>query len=139
MEENLLTGAVHPVALHESASTQGEYSGAAQTWLHATPAPPDVCDLFALNDEQDFAVRCIKMITENRPFALPVQTEHYSMRWFNHFYFEARNREKVFGTRNLGIGYPFVMGRIGTQDVQAPLWVYQIALEPDAQHPDQWA
>jgi hypothetical protein len=139
MEENLLTGAIHPAAFQAPASLKSDYSGAAQSWLHAMPAPPDVCDLFALNDEQDFAVRCIRMIAENRPFSLPVHTEHYSMGWFNHFYFEARNREKVFGTRNLGIGYPFVIGRIGEQDVQAPLWVYQIAIEPDAQHPDQWS
>lgn len=113
------------------------YSGAALNWLRALPAPPDMTDVFALNDGE-FAIKCVRELIENRPFELTVNAQHTAAEWFNHFYFEARNREKVFGTKNLGIGYPFVLAKVGGQELAAPLFVWQIQLEPHAQHPDNW-
>ncbi|MDX2135917.1 MAG: hypothetical protein SFV52_14105 [Saprospiraceae bacterium] len=140
MEDNLLkttftTNGPGPAAKGPSA----EYSGGALLWLNASPTPPDVADLFSLNDDDDFAVRCIKVLPDNKPFTLELTTAHASAGWINHFFFEARNREKVFGTRNLGIGYPMVVGAVGSTPVTAPLWVYQVSLEPDAQHPEKWS
>lgn len=113
------------------------YSGAALEWLFALPTPPAKADLCAL-DEQ-FAIPCVHELVENRAFDLSVQANHPAGGWFNHFYYEARNREKVFGTKNLGIGYPFAIARLGGTEVAAPLFVWQFALEPHPYQTDQWS
>ncbi len=118
-------------------SSAPNYSGAALNWLHAAPAAPDLADIFTLNAEE-FAIKCISELLDNRPFELNVNAPHPAAEWFNHFYFEARNREKVFGTKNLGIGYPFLQGNAGGHDLFAPLFVWQIQLEPHAHHTDNW-
>jgi len=120
-----------------STSNFAAYSGAALEWLFALPNVPVRADLCAL--EEQFAIPCIHELVENHAFDLPVHANHPAGDWFNHFYFEARNREKVFGTKNLGIGYPFVIARLGGTEVAAPLFVWQFALEPHAQHVDQWS
>jgi len=116
--------------------TSAAYSGAALEWLTALPAPPTKADLCALGD--DFAIRAIHELVDGRMLDLPIVANHPAGDWLNHFYFEARNREKVFGTKNLGIGYPFVVGRVGGQELSAPLFVWQISLEPSQQHADNW-
>jgi hypothetical protein len=113
------------------------YSGAALEWLNASPAPPVKADLCTLSD--DFAIKAIHELVENRPFELTLAANHPAGEWLNHFYFEARNREKVFGTKNLCIGYPFVQVKLSGQEVAAPLFVWQIALEPSQQQADFWA
>ncbi|HND87685.1 MAG TPA: PhoH family protein, partial [Saprospiraceae bacterium] len=119
------------------APTSATYSGAALEWLFALPAPPSKADLCALGEH--FAIPCVHELVSNRPFDLALQANHPANEWLYHFYFEARNREKVFGTKNLGIGYPFVIARMGGTEVAAPLFMWQFALEPHAQHVDQWA
>jgi len=116
--------------------TSPAYSGAALEWLNALPADPVRADIVTL--DHDFAIRSIHELIENRPFDLPVTVNYPAGNSFHHFYFEARNREKVFGTKNLGIGYPFVLARLGGHEVAAPLFVWQFQLEPDIFQPDQW-
>lgn len=113
------------------------YSDAARTWLKTLPNSLDRADLYALNDG-DFAIKCVRELLEKQHFDLPVASAHPASVWFNHFFFESRNREKVFGTRNLGIGYPMVLANMGGYDLSAPLFIWQVQLEPHAQHPDQW-
>lgn len=79
----------------------------------------------------DFAIRCIHEVVENKSFDLSIAAGYPSNESFNHFYFEARNREKVFGTKNLGVGYPLVLARLGGHEVAAPLFVWHL-LEPHA-------
>jgi hypothetical protein len=112
------------------------FSGAALEWLTALPAPPTKADLCALGD--DFAIKCILELTANHAFDLSIHVNHPASEWLNHFYFEARNREKVFGTKNLGIGYPFVLTRLGRHDIAAPLFLWQVVLEPSAHQVDHW-
>ena len=59
------------------------------------PLAPDRADLYDLNDD-DFAVKCVRELTDNQLFDMPVQAGHQASAWFNHFYFEARNLERVF-------------------------------------------
>jgi hypothetical protein len=113
------------------------YSGAALEWLNAQPSPPTRADLSAVSP--DLAIRLIHELLDNRPFELPVQPSHPASDWVNHFYFEARNREKVFGSKNLYVGYPFVIARLGGQEVCAPLFLWQVSLEPSQQHADNWS
>lgn len=113
------------------------YSAEALLWMKTLPNSLERVDLFALNNN-DFAVRLICELLERPQFELEVEAVHPSSVWFNHFYFEARNREKVFGTRNLGVGYPMAFFRAGDQALSAPLFVWQIQLEPHAQHADRW-
>jgi len=116
--------------------TSAAYSGAALEWLNARPEPPVRTDLCALSDS--FAIQCIHELVDNHSVNLTIQANHPAGDWLSHLYFEARNREKVFGTKNLGIGYPFVLAHIGGQDVAAPLFIWQVMLEPDQQHADYW-
>lgn len=130
------TSAQSSVDKSASSITSAAYSGAALEWLNAQPAPPMRADLCALSD--DIAIRVIHELLDNRLFELPVQANPPAGDWINHFYFEARNREKVFGSKNLGIGYPILMTKLGGQEVAAPLFVWQVSLEPSQQHADQW-
>ncbi|MBK7937012.1 MAG: PhoH family protein [Lewinellaceae bacterium] len=112
------------------------YSGAALEWLSALPNEPTRADLTAI--DPDLAISCIHALVENDRFERAVQSNFPAGEWLNHFYFEVRNREKVFGTKNLGIGYPYVLARLGGYEVAAPLFVWQFQLEPHAQHVDEW-
>ncbi|HLP94453.1 MAG TPA: PhoH family protein [Saprospiraceae bacterium] len=112
------------------------YSGAAMEWLNAQPAPPMRADLCALSN--DLAIRLVHELLDNRAFDLPLQANPPAGDWINHFYFEARNRERVFGSKNLRIGYPFVLAKLGGQEVAAPLFLWQVSLEPSQQHADHW-
>ncbi len=135
MDNNTLTLIPSNGALTETVAPS--YSGAALAWLRALPQEPDIADLFSLSPD-DFAIRCIGSLLEGRSFDLPIQAQHPGSNWLNHFYFESRNREKVFGSRNLGIGYPFALGRAGGQEIAAPLFIWPVHLEPHAQHADHW-
>lgn len=114
------------------------YSDNARIWLKTLPISQDRTDLFALNDNE-FATKCVRELLENKPFDLPVAARHPATLWFQHFYFESKNREKVFGTRNLGVGYPMVFAKTGGYDLSAPLFWWQFLLEPHPQHPDNWS
>ncbi|MBL7796196.1 MAG: PhoH family protein [Saprospiraceae bacterium] len=113
------------------------YSDKAQAWLKTLPDSLDRADLFALNDG-DFAIKSVRELLEKPRFELLLEATHPASLWLNHFFFESKNLEKVFGTRNLGIGYPMVLAKLGGYEVSAPLFIWQIQLEPHAQHPDQW-
>ncbi|MGI9158873.1 MAG: hypothetical protein ACR2K1_03890, partial [Saprospiraceae bacterium] len=131
----------HPAASDRTPSVPAaltpSYSGAALSWLQALPGGPDLADPFQL-DDQDFAVRSIGALCSGRRFELPLQCRQEAGRVLQHFYFESRNREKVFGTKNLGLGYPFILKKLGELEVCAPLFVWQLQLEADAKHSDQW-
>jgi PhoH-like protein len=115
-----------------------DYKGAPLDWLQAQIGTPDMADLFDLNDN-DFAIKCIREVLENRPFDLPVQVQHLAAgERFSHFYFESRNLERVFGTKNLAVGYPMAMATVANLSLNAPLFLWQIQLEPHATNPDQW-
>lgn len=117
--------------------TQGtSYSGDALAWLNALPKNRSHTDLVGLDSE--FAIRCIHDLVDFKSFELPLQVEHSGNEQLLHFYFEARNREKVFGTKNLAFGYPFVLARIGGYEVAAPLFLWHFQLEPHVQNPDSW-
>ncbi|MEZ4965383.1 MAG: hypothetical protein R2791_09075 [Saprospiraceae bacterium] len=113
------------------------YSGAALEWLSALPNEPVKADLTAI--DADLAISCVHELVENGKFEMTVKSNFPAGDWLNHFYFEARNREKVFGTKNLGIGYPFVMAKMAGYELAAPLFIWQFQLEPHAQHVDEWS
>lgn len=142
MENNLPDSAATPVTAPFDASRNApsapSYSGDALVWLQTRPGTLDCADLFTL-DPGDFAIKCVRALVDNKPFELPVAANHPASLWFNHFYFESRNREKVFGTKNLGIGYPIVKSNLGGYALYAPLFVWQFYLEPHPQHPDNWS
>ncbi len=73
------------------------YSGAALEWLSALPNEPTRADLTAI--DADLAISCVHKLVENGRFELTVQANFPAGEWLHHFYFEARNREKVFGTK----------------------------------------
>lgn len=115
-----------------------DFKGAPSAWLHVQPGTSDMADLFDLNDD-DFAVKCIREILENRPFELPLQVSHLEAgERFGHFYFESRNLERVFGSKNLAIGYPMLFANTAGMEIAAPLFLWQIQLEPHAANPDKW-
>lgn len=142
MENNFPDSAATPVSADfttpRNIPAAPAYSGDALTWLQTKPGSLDCADLFTL-DAGDFAIKCVRELVDNKAFELPVQANHPASLWFNHFYFESRNREKVFGTKNLGIGYPLVTAKVGGYELCAPLFVWQVYLEPHAQQPDHWS
>lgn len=115
-----------------------DLKGAPLAWLQAHSNPSNVADLFDLNDD-DFAVKCIHALMEGKPFEMPLQVQHLEAgERFAHFYFESRNLEKVFGTKNLVVGYPMVMTQLNNVPITAPLFMWQVQLEPHATNTDIW-
>ncbi|TNE49218.1 MAG: hypothetical protein EP344_18295 [Bacteroidetes bacterium] len=140
MENNSPDTAASQPALPETkarAAAPPSYSGDALIWLKTLPNSLDRADLFALNDS-DFAIKCIGELVSGKHFSLPVVSGHPASLWLHHFFFEAKNREKVFGTRNLGVGYPLVISKVGAYELSAPLFVWQVHLEPHEHRPDEW-
>ena len=118
--------------------TLSDLKGAPLAWLQAHPGNANMADLFELNDD-DFAIKCIRALLEGKPFDMPLQVQHLEAgERFSHFYFESRNLERVFGTKNLAVGYPMVMAQMGGVNVSAPLFLWQIQLEPHATNSDSW-
>jgi hypothetical protein len=118
--------------------TLADLKGAPLAWLQANPGGANMADLFELNDD-DFAVKCIRALMEGKPFDMPLQVQHLEAgELFSHFYFESRNLERVFGTKNLAVGYPVLMAKMGGINITAPLFLWQIQLEPHATNPDSW-
>ncbi len=118
--------------------TLADLKGAPLAWLQASPGTDNMADLFDLNDD-DFAVKCIRTIMEGKPFEMPLSVQHLEAgERFAHFYFESRNLERVFGTKNLCVGYPMVLAQMGGVQVTAPLFIWQIQLEPHATNSDNW-
>jgi hypothetical protein len=122
----------------QHAPTLADLKGAPLAWLQATPGTDNMADLFDLNDD-DFAIKCIRTLMEGKPFDMPLSVQHLEAgERFAHFYFESRNLERVFGTKNLCVGYPMLMAQMGGVQVTAPLFIWQIQLEPHATNSENW-
>ena len=109
----------------------------ALSWLHSKPAAPDRTDIFNLN-EDNFGLKSVRNCVENKTFEMEVGFHFPATEWINHFYFEAKNNEKVFGLQHLGVGFPYLMKSIDSFDVCAPLFFWELHLEPHAQEVDKW-
>jgi hypothetical protein len=89
----------------EKSADSTAYSSAALEWLNARPAPPARADLTFIDGEM--AVRLMYDLPGGKEIDMPVSASHPASDWLLHLYFESRNRERVFGSKNLGVGYPF--------------------------------
>ncbi len=114
-----------------------EIGTAAREWLQALPNYPDTTDLFTLN-EDNFAVKVIRELLDKPAFEIEIQANYPASNWLVHFYFESKNRERVFGSKHLGIGYPYVLAERHGQRLAAPLFFWQLGIEPHAKTPDNW-
>jgi hypothetical protein len=120
----------------EKTTASTAYSSAALEWLNAKPAPPARADLTSIDG--DLSIRLIYELPAGKDMDLPIAANHPASEWLLHLYFESRNRERVFGSKNLGIGYPVLTGKLGNQDLSAPLFVWHIVLEPSQNNTDNW-
>jgi len=115
-----------------------DFKGAPLAWLQSVPGSADISDLFELNEE-DVAVKFISRVLDHPSFELHFQVERSEAgARFHHFFFESRNLERVFGTRNLAVGYPMVLSTHKGIPIQAPLFLWQCQVEPHATNPDKW-
>jgi hypothetical protein len=115
-----------------------DFKGAPLAWLQSVPGSADISDLFELN-EDDVAVKFISRVLEHPSFELSFQVERMEAgARFHHFFFESRNLERVFGTRNLAVGYPMLLSTHKGIPIQAPLFLWQCQVEPHATNPDKW-
>lgn len=109
-------------------------------WLQTMPAGPDLADIFELN-EDSFPFKIIREILAGKPFSLPVEAHFPTSQWLNHFNWESKNRERVFGQKTFGFGYPYVFFNVkkdGSLPVAAPLFFWQLSIESDPFKPDNW-
>ncbi|MFN7832618.1 MAG: hypothetical protein ACK5Q2_11600, partial [Bacteroidota bacterium] len=120
----------------EKTTDSTAYSSAALEWLGARPAPPARVDLTSIDG--DLSIRLMYELPGRKEIDIPIAANHPSSEWLLHLYFESRNRERVFGSKNLGVGYPFITGKLGNQDLSAPLFVWHIVLEPSQSNTDNW-
>src|SRR5262245_333462 len=117
-DEQTLAGTIEN---HRFKPAPPEFSRTALAWLDALPNYPDSADLFTLN-EDNFALKLIRDLLENRTFELPIAANYPAAEWLNHFYFESKNRERIFGSKTFGVGYPLALAHVGGQKIAAPLF-----------------
>ncbi len=115
-------------------------AGLQAAWLQARPVPPSIADVFDLN-EDSFAIKLVREVHTGKPFSLAIESSFPASQLLNHFNWESKNRERVFGQKTLGFGYPFLFSNLkkdGSLPVAAPLFFWHLGIESDPFKPDCW-
>lgn len=100
----------------------------------------DLLDLSRLdNDSPDFAYQFIRELLSPDPNAMTFSSNFDYSRILLNLYFSERNREKMSGRRQSAIGYPLVAFFSGGERVLAPLFIWEVALDPEGQSQHKWS
>jgi len=95
----------------------------------------DICSVE--EDTPGFATRFVEEILDTK-LALQVNSVGLCAEKLRHLYFEVRNFEKVYGPKNFGIGFPLVIDTFNSDLVVAPVFIWQLQLEPAQTKVDSW-
>lgn len=123
-----------PAAIRQTDAFNDE----ALNWLNILLNRSNRADLSTLDAEQELAIRCVNALVSGKVVDLEFDARFPANERVLHCYFESRNQERVFGDQTLGIAYPVVSAQVAGRQLVAPLFVWQIQLEPDFLHVDRW-
>lgn len=123
-----------PITLRQTDAFNEE----ALNWLNILQDKANRADLSTLDAEQELGIRCINALVGGKDFDLEFNAHFPASERTLHCYFESRNQERIFGEQTLGIAYPIVSAQIVGRQLVAPLFVWQVQLEPDFMHTDRW-
>lgn len=74
----------------------------------------------------------------NGNFTSQIDTDSLSTEKLRHIFFESKNYEKTAGPKTFGVGYPLLIDSFEGNLFVAPLFVWQLSLEPAQTKVDSW-
>lgn len=105
----------------------------------ALPYTADRVDLFLLDRNRAFfAKEWLNQLLNEGHLDVEVNATFQAADKLKHLFFEARNRERMEGKKVIGFGYPLVLFADKEDFIAAPLLIWQINLEPNANRVNTW-
>ena len=106
----------------------------------ALPYTTDRIDLFLLDRNRDlFVQEWLKKLLNEGQLDIEINATFQAADKLRHLFFEARNREKTEGKRVVGFAYPLVVIKEERETMVAPLLIWQVSLEPNANRVNTWS
>lgn len=110
-----------------------------KVYLQAIAGQADLLDLTSLNsNDPNFAYSWLSQLLKQGQAQLSFRPDFPASEKLQHFYFSARNHERVKGLPILGFGYPLLIWTQGDERIVAPLFIWQIGLTPAPETPGSW-
>jgi len=111
----------------------------ASIYTMALPRYTDRLDIAQLTrDGAAFAAQCTEALFQQGTFEYVIDPPHTADHRLNHIFTESRNRERLTGAKTVGIGFPLFATLIDGKWIMAPLFIWQIRLQTNIQHPHRW-
>ncbi len=129
-----MAGIIHPA---ESWAFFWQAEG--HTLQQAIAGKHNLLDLSRLdNDSSDFAYKMIRELLSPDPNGVTFSSNFDHSQTLLSLYFSERNREKLSGRRQTAIGYPLVAFFAGGEMKLAPVFIWDVAFEPEGQSQNKW-
>ena len=117
---------------------QYAYTGG-DIYRHALPQRSDRIDLTRLDGREiDFAYEWLEQLLSRFELDVVVKAPFLINQQLKHLYFDARNYERTRGNRIVGFGYPLILVTVGEEQLAAPLFVWELQLEPSPNVAESW-
>lgn len=105
---------------------------------NALPYYLDRVDISTLTDEgSSFAANFLHQLLKGEVL-LQFDASSVSVDKISHIYFESKNLSKTMGGKTLGFGFPFLIDTHEGELLVAPLFIWQISIEPAQTKVDAW-
>lgn len=110
-----------------------------QVYFHALPGQANLLDLTNLDTHNsNFASTWLSQLLKQGQVQLSFRPDFSAAEIIQHFYFSARNHERIKGLPIIGFAYPFLIWSQGEHRIAAPLFIWQINLAPAPETPGTW-
>ncbi len=111
-------------------------------YIEAIPNVLGIIDILEIDVRGfEFANKWITSLLGQRPTSFQIIPPKSGERKVAHLFFNARNRERIKGYKNLAFGFPILAKKDGTASdgfVSMPIFIWDIHLEPSAHKVNQW-
>lgn len=96
----------------------------------------DLCQLS--RDEEIFAENFLNDLLRQQEVERELEPPYATDTQLQHIFFEARNRERIGGAKTIGLGFPLLALTKEGEQLLAPLFIWQMRLEPMANKFGLW-
>lgn len=106
---------------------------------NALPFYLDRADLSTLAEDSDtFAQSFLKKLLEEDEMLLQFDSSNIAIEKIRHIYFESKNLARTIGAKTFGFGYPLMIDTLDGELMVAPLFIWQLTIEPAQTKPNAW-
>lgn len=126
-------------ALIERSFLLPEYTTAYSIYREAFTHYLDREDLVALDERGEaFGYRLLEHLFQKGQFEEEVNPAPQTVEKVQHLYIESRNSGRLKGGKALGLGFPLLLHQAGEELVAAPLFIWDVSLEPSLTKNNAW-